>query len=229
MALHFMRHAEALHNVEEGENRIYEHNDPPLSDRGRQEASLVGLSFTPDLVLVSPMIRALDTVLLMLDHSRPTIIIDPELRPAHDHAYNQGSSRSILASKYTDFDFSECSPSGRYEPCTEAETCRRAIKVLDRLSHYLQYYSNIVVVTHRGLLRYLDPFPTKVFRNCEIRSYTPSIRYELADLGNIGGGTNDTRSVDLVELYVDNTRDDDLQAKILMGSNSLPTQKPSSY
>jgi broad specificity phosphatase PhoE len=168
-----------LCSVEEGENRIYEHNDPPLSDRGRQEASLVGLSFTPDLVLVSPMIRALDTVLLMLDHSRPTIIIDPELRPAHDHAYNQGSSRSILASKYTDFDFSECSPSGRYEPCTEAETCRRAIKVLDRLSHYLQYYSNIVVVTHRGLLRYLDPFPTKVFRNCGKRVFHLLSGHEL--------------------------------------------------
>jgi hypothetical protein len=91
--IYIVRHGEAIHNVQRG----YPFPDPPLTERGYAEASAIVIGFKPDLIVVSPMRRTIETAFaafhttLEADGSLP-IEIWPDLREAHDAICNRGSS-----------------------------------------------------------------------------------------------------------------------------------------
>jgi len=163
--IHVLRHGEALHNVD----RNYSEPDPPLTEIGRKQAEALDFSFSPDVIVVSPMIRTLETAYYAL-HGKPCkILVWPDLREAHDAICNQGSPRITLISRYPDLDFSECSAEWDYEQHTAENAQLRAIRVRSRLERLSKDYKNIIVVTHRGFIANL--VPGRRFSNCEVRSY----------------------------------------------------------
>ncbi|KAK3685965.1 histidine phosphatase superfamily [Podospora appendiculata] len=170
--VHILRHGQSLHNVD----RNHQFPDPPLTDIGRSQAKAVNPAAAPDLIVVSPMTRTLETTLLAFDsfisnpESRLNIQVWPELRETHDFSiYNKGVSRAELELKFPQFGFSECRKEWDYpqhnreDAVTRAETVRRRIKNLSG-SH-----KNIFLVTHRGFIAFL--VKGQRFDVCECRRY----------------------------------------------------------
>ncbi|KAM0256037.1 hypothetical protein ACHAQJ_005236 [Trichoderma viride] len=156
-AIHILRHGQALHNVDHG----YPLRDPPLTEVGFQQASNVRPPAEPDLILVSPMTRTIQTALIVFGqhlNSSPTEVklqIWPDLREAHDAICNKGVSRADMAAKFTQLDFSVCHEEWDYPPHSFEDAAARAERVRRRLKDLCRSYKNIVLVTHRGFIAFL--------------------------------------------------------------------------
>jgi broad specificity phosphatase PhoE len=169
--VHIIRHGEALHNVQRG----CPHRDPPLTKAGNVSTKRVNLTVQPDLILISPMTRTIETAMNMFPFLTKTgpfhipVQVWPDLREANDAVCNKGLSRKELASKFPQFDFSECNEEWDYpEHSTEAAT-ERAERVRRRLKELSATYSNIAVITHRGIKAFL--VKGKRFGLAEVRRY----------------------------------------------------------
>jgi broad specificity phosphatase PhoE len=169
--VHIIRHGEALHNVERG----YPHRDPPLTKAGNASTKRVSLTVRPDLILISPMTRTIETAMNIFPFliepgpfDVPTQIW-PDLREAHDAICNKGLSRSELASKFPQFDFSECHEEWDYPEHSIEGATARAERVRRRLKDLSTTYNNIAVITHRGIKAFL--VKGKRFGLAEMRTY----------------------------------------------------------
>ncbi|OPB41059.1 hypothetical protein A0O28_0107560 [Trichoderma guizhouense] len=178
--IHIVRHGQALHNVDRG----YPHRDPPLTEVGSQQASNVCLPAEPDLIIVSPMTRTIQTALIIFDqylNSSSTNVelqVWPELRETHDEAIcNKGVSRTEIATKFAQFDFSACHEEWDYPPhsfegaVVRAETVRRRLKELSRS------YKNIFLVTHRGFIAFLAK--GERFDVCGMSTLLPTLSFYM--------------------------------------------------
>lgn len=179
--IYIIRHGEALHNVEHG----CPHRDPPLTLAGEQATKSITPPDNPDLILISPMIRTIQTAMNVfpsLQSPSPSSIpvqIWPDLRETHDAVCNQGVSRAELRSKFPQFDFSECPEQWDYPLNTVKDSTARAENVRKRIKGLSVSYKNIVVVTHRGLIAYL--VKGRRYNLCEMRSYTFATEEEGQD------------------------------------------------
>ncbi|KAF7547251.1 hypothetical protein G7Z17_g7864 [Cylindrodendrum hubeiense] len=169
--IHILRHGQALHNVQRG----YPHRDPPLTKLGTQQAKSVQLPAQPDLIIVSPMTRTVQTALLVFPHlldaspAKVEVQIWPDLREGYDAICNKGVARADLAIKFPQFDFSACSEEWDYPPHSPEDATVRAERVRHRLKALSSSYKHIFLVTHRGFIAFLvqgDRFDV-----CECRSY----------------------------------------------------------
>ncbi|KAK3328417.1 histidine phosphatase superfamily [Cercophora scortea] len=156
--VHILRHGQSLHNVD----RNHQFPDPPLTDIGRSQAKAVNPVAAPDLIVVSPMTRTLETTLLAFDsflgdpESQPIIQVWPELRETHDFAVcNRGVSRAELELKFPQFDFSECRQEWDYPQHNPEDAVTRAETVRRRLKNLSGSHKNIFLVTHRGFIAFL--------------------------------------------------------------------------
>ena len=169
--VHIIRHGQALHNVEHG----YPYRDPPLTHAGYKAAKKIELSSIPDLILISPMTRTIQTAL----YAFPAILgsvpfqtevqIWPDLREAHDAICNKGVSRAEMLAKFPQFSFAECPEEWDYPPFSTEDAIARAEVVRRRLKELSKQYANIAVITHRRFIAFLvkgDRFDV-----CETRSY----------------------------------------------------------
>jgi len=161
-----IRHGEAVHNVHHG----YAFPDPPLTERGYQEASAISLDFKPDLILVSPMRRTIETAFAAFTpaffDTRESLPIEvwPDLREAYDAVCNHGSPISVLQKEYPHLDFSECNSEWTYEKHTHSGAEQRAERVRQRLKEHPA--QKIVLITHRGFIGHL--VESRKFGNCEV-------------------------------------------------------------
>ncbi|CAH0045023.1 unnamed protein product [Clonostachys solani] len=177
--IHILRHGQALHNVD----RAYPHRDPPLTKVGSKQAEKVLIPAKPDLIIVSPMTRTIQTTLIafrqFLDESstpaRTEVQIWPELREAHDAICNKGVSRAEIAAAFPQFDFSSCPEQWDHPPHSVESATLRAETVRRRLMNLSGSYQNIFLVTHRGFIAFLVEGPRHDV--CECRSY----RFASAD------------------------------------------------
>ena len=140
--------------------RGYPHRDPPLTDLGISKAAEIKLSVPPDLIVLSPMTRTIQTALVAFDTligSSPFKVNVqgwPNLREAHDANCNKGLSREEMEQKFPQFNFLTCSEQWDYEPHTIEAATERAECV--RRDHELaKVYKNIALVTHRGFIAFL--------------------------------------------------------------------------
>ncbi|KAJ3515700.1 hypothetical protein NM208_g14933 [Fusarium decemcellulare] len=169
--IHILRHGQSLHNVDRG----YSHPDPPLTEVGSQQASKVRLPTEPDLILVSPMTRTIQTALIVFGHllncspARVELQVWPDLREAHDAICNKGVSRADMATKFANIDFSACHEEWDYPPHTSQDAIARAERIRERVKGLSQSYKNIVLITHRGFIAFLVKGDR--FNVCECRSY----------------------------------------------------------
>lgn len=141
--------------------RGYPHRDPPLTELGCQQARNLTLSTEPDLILISPMTRTIQTALLALGPliDRVKVQICSELREAHDAVCNTGVDRADLTAKFPQFDFSGCSETWDYPPHSVEHATLRAQGLRQHLNVLSNSYKNILLVTHRGFIAYLVKGP----------------------------------------------------------------------
>jgi broad specificity phosphatase PhoE len=169
--VHIVRHGEALHNVQRG----YPHRDPPLTEAGVRATKEIKLPSHPDLIVVSPMTRTIQTAINMfpdlqqVSGSQVPVQIWPDLREANDAICNLGLARNKLQSKFPHFDFLECHENWDYPLHTIVDATARAERVRKRLQHLSATFKNIVVISHRGLIAYL--VKGRRFSSAESRSY----------------------------------------------------------
>ncbi|KAF3927590.1 hypothetical protein AA313_de0206865 [Arthrobotrys entomopaga] len=165
--VHIIRHGQALHNVQRG----YPDRDPPLTTTGYDATKLIKIPATPDLIVISPMTRTIQTAMNVFPAIFDTaeVQIWPDLRESHDANCNKGISRAELAAKFPRLDFGECSEEWDYPPHTVERATIRAEEVRQRLKKLSKTHQNIAVIAHRGFIAYLvrgDRFDV-----CETRSY----------------------------------------------------------
>jgi broad specificity phosphatase PhoE len=190
--IHIIRHGEALHNVQRG----YPHRDPPLTKAGVYATTHLDLAVQPDLILISPMTRTIQTAMNMfpfLAREGPFEIpvqAWPDLREANDAICNKGLSRVELQSKFPQFDFSECHEEWDYPEHTIETATIRAEKVRRRLKDLSMTYNNIAVITHRGIKAYL--VKGKRFGLAETRFYRFATEAEVATESIRRGLNSDT-------------------------------------
>ena len=193
--VHIIRHGQALHNVTHG----YPYRDPPLTDAGFEAAKKIELPAIPDLIVISPMTRTIQTALKAF----PSILgsvpfqaevqIWPDLREAHDAICNKGVSRAEISAKFPQFSFAECPEEWDHPPYSIENATARAEAVRRRLKELSKQYANITVVAHRRFIAFLakgDKFDV-----CETRSYRFSTDQE-AEMEAVRMGVNaDTKEM----------------------------------
>ncbi len=168
--VHIIRHGQSLHNIDRG----YPHRDPPLTDAGHEATKQIKISAVPDLIVISPMTRTIQTAMNAFPSigSAPNgteVQIWPDLREAHDAICNKGISRAAISAKYPHLNFSECLEEWDHPPHTVEAATIRAETVRGRLKELSKVYNNIVLITHRGFIAFLvqgDRYDV-----CETRSY----------------------------------------------------------
>jgi len=184
--IHIIRHGESQHNIQ----RDYPHPDPPLTKRGQGATKAISLPFAPDLILISPMTRTIQTAMNLFPwmheahrSSRGSIPVHvwPDLREAHDAPCNRGLARARLHAQFPNLDLAECSEEWDYPAHSVEAATARAERVRKRLRRLASTYRNIVVVTHRGFAAYLVKGVR--FGLCEWRSYRFAMQDEAEDEG----------------------------------------------
>jgi broad specificity phosphatase PhoE len=171
MQVHFIRHGAAISNDPRlTEAQILEPRflDAPLNDHGRQQARAAGIDLAKalngavvDLVLVSPLERALETAELILSSAgiATKVSVIEVLREAHGvRPCDARRQRSVAAARFPSFDFSAVE--------TEADTwhnasVRETVQALrlrcQQFEHMLRALPlrNVVVVSHGVFLEHL--------------------------------------------------------------------------
>lgn len=166
-----IRHGESLHNVD----RSYSCRDPPLTEKGLSDASLITVDGTPDLIILSPMTRTIQTAiqafgpLISGPSPRVQVAVWPELREAHDAVCNKGLSKAEMTAKFPNLDFGLCPDEWSYPPHTVEGATARAEAVRGKLEKIAASRKNIAIVTHRGFIAFL--VSGSRFNTCEVRSY----------------------------------------------------------
>ncbi|KAK0714531.1 histidine phosphatase superfamily [Lasiosphaeris hirsuta] len=161
--IHILRHGESLHNIQ----KPYPHPDPPLTAAGTAQALALRPAALPDLLLVSPMTRTIQTAALAFGHLLPpnqpltahaAVQVWPDLREARREPCNRGVDRAELARRFPalDLDLGECRERWDYPPdAGPEEAAARAEGVRARLAGLGGRYRHVWVVTHRGFAAYL--------------------------------------------------------------------------
>jgi broad specificity phosphatase PhoE len=187
-AVHFIRHAEGYHNLEENENIP----DPDLTPKGKKQCEQLSTTFPYfdriDLVCASPIRRAIQTALISMDpwlkSNNRNILALPLAQEATDKPANTPSDIGRLKKEYGDVvDFHRCldtyvdynTKKGRWAPDAEA-LAHRALELRKFLRDRDE--QEIVVVSHGDFLHYVtgeineDGSQAKGWwTNTEFRSY----------------------------------------------------------
>jgi broad specificity phosphatase PhoE len=181
----FIRHAEAEHNIlieQKKQAEARELHDPKLTERGFSQANALAESLINqkiDIVITSPLTRALQTVEATFKHRKIPIVVSSQLA---EHGYGPwpcdfGSDINILRNRFPNLDFS-------FLPDTwgQRETKRHYEERVRNFATMLQMHSklygtekHIAIVTHGGFLKDLLRQFGKIdisFGNCEFREYT---------------------------------------------------------
>ncbi len=183
MNVHFFRHGAAISNDPRlTEAQILEERflDAPLNDHGREQARLAGNELagalhgaTVDVVLVSPLCRALETAELILSSAgiSPPVRVIELLREAHGvRPCDARRPRSVAAARFPSFDFSavETEDDTLHQPnaresvqalrsrCQRFETMLRSMPLRESASafacsKYVTLWSGTVVVVSHGV------------------------------------------------------------------------------
>jgi len=142
---------------------------PAVISLATSSTSSITIDFRPDLIIVSPMRRTIETAITAfgtnVDANKALPIeVWPDLGEAHYAICNRGSPLAVLRMEYPHLDFSECNAEWIYEKHSRADAEKRAERIRRRLKEHPA--QKIVVVTHRGFIAHL--VESYIFDNCEI-------------------------------------------------------------
>eukprot|EP00742_Colponemidia_sp_Colp-10_P000957 GILJ01001039.1.p1 GENE.GILJ01001039.1~~GILJ01001039.1.p1 ORF type:complete len:211 (-),score=21.24 GILJ01001039.1:80-712(-) len=155
--------------------------DAELTEKGRKQCGALGsrikqsdLSSTVELIISSPLTRAIQTALTAFEGARIPIIINPLIRERMHTFCDVGSPPSVLADKFPSIDVSHLK---QHWWCvhntTHSVPCRETLQSVDeRIEQFLQWLHDrpekvIVIVGHsKYFQRWLGG---RKLRNCELR------------------------------------------------------------
>ncbi|MEZ4503240.1 MAG: histidine phosphatase family protein [Dehalococcoidia bacterium] len=154
--------------------------DAPLSDRGRAQVAAAARDvarLAPDLVVTSPLTRAIETTLGVVRDAEVRIRVDPLVRERLGDACDVGRAPTALAEAYPALDFAHLPevwwhrgpPDERGLPIEPRELLQQRV---DRFRAWLagREEERILVVSHSGFLRYLSG---EQLDNCVVREWSP--------------------------------------------------------
>ncbi|EUC46959.1 hypothetical protein COCMIDRAFT_35401 [Bipolaris oryzae ATCC 44560] len=149
--IHILRHGEAHHNT----HANHPYRDPPLTKAGHYTTKHKHLPFDPDLILISPLTRTIQTALNMF----PFLSSQPSPVPAHIWPSLRETHTTMRRGV------------GEYEEESEGEAVARAERVRRRVMELVEEggYENVVLVTHSGFKGYL--VKGRRFGLAEVRTY----------------------------------------------------------
>ncbi|KAJ4340201.1 hypothetical protein N0V95_007582 [Ascochyta clinopodiicola] len=180
--IHIVRHGQSLHNIDRG----YPHRDPPLTSAGQEATKQIKIPAVPDLIIISPMTRTIQTAMNMFPAVFTTtpfpvaVQIWPDLRETYEAECNKGLSREAISAKFPQLDFAGCPNEWNHPPHTMAGATARAESVRMRLKELSKENSNIVLITHRGFIEFLVKGVR--FDVCETRTYRFGTEEESKDV-----------------------------------------------
>ncbi|KAF0112640.1 MAG: putative phosphoglycerate mutase family protein [Rhodospirillaceae bacterium] len=167
--IHLIRHGQSTFNAAVAVSPFTDPMlfDPPLSARGWAEvAELRGRMDPVELVLTSPLTRAVQTALSVFGDSGVPMVVEPLLREGVDSRGDIGSRPSVLAAAFPTLDFSHlddpwwfCDPAVprvlRIEP--EARIRARVAALRNRLAGLLAGLSarSVAVIGHGGFFNHM--------------------------------------------------------------------------
>lgn len=164
-----IRHGEALHNVVGkiyGSQVYQQFEDTTLTTKGMRQAIEANVT-TPDLVLVSPLTRTLQTATLMFPNVKMIALECLKEYPQHTEICNR---RSPISTKlFSHVDFSDCHTniqSWPNEPPTPLDNLNNFHNKLNTFKE-----QEIAIVTHSSWLKYF--LTGKVEAEPELEHCTP--------------------------------------------------------
>jgi phosphohistidine phosphatase SixA len=149
-----IRHGEALHNVV-GKiygTKVYEQfEDTTLTTNGMRQA-MEATVLQPDLVLVSPLTRTLQTATLMFPNVKMVALECLKEYPQHTEICNRRSPISTIGKLFPHVDFSDCQTNVQdwpNDPPTPDDNIKIFYNKLDTFEEV-----SVAVVTHSTWLKY---------------------------------------------------------------------------
>ncbi|KAG4304704.1 hypothetical protein PORY_001757 [Pneumocystis oryctolagi] len=183
--IYIMRHAQAKHNVQKN----YDLKDPELTEFGKDQAKLLLLNFEQlkelELIVSSPMRRAIETVLIGFDgflrfkdsvpenHILIPLFIFPELQEVSDSNCDVCSSLEDLQRQFPQLDWSFCGGDRllktgffSYEPSMIE---KRAAWIRNWVANRKE--KKIMLVSHQEFIKHIVDC-SEPWANLEINKYT---------------------------------------------------------
>ena len=172
----FVRHGESYNNIIDKKRKYkYESVDPSLTEKGIKQANLIKnnqLIIDPDLVIVSPLKRAIQTCAIIYgEKPKNRVLISALHTEKWTSIFDQGSTKTDLIN---DLPFIEKWEGLEYidEEWGPTEYSDRDWKN-NRIPQFLKFISNfsekkIVVIGHAGFFKEILGYHMK---NCDIRVF----------------------------------------------------------
>ncbi|UJR08427.1 hypothetical protein I4U23_012697 [Adineta vaga] len=167
--VYYMRHFEALHNIPPHNFSIH---DPELSSLGQNQATNaiqnIQTISSIDLVVCSPLIRTLQTYLLVFNNQRNIpLIIHPDLQEVCNEPCDIGSPLNDLKTKFptllNEFDvFEDTFGGNEWLEKNDLESIYSPKQIQQRTKRFLQWLMNrsekhIFIISHNLMLQELLP------------------------------------------------------------------------
>jgi broad specificity phosphatase PhoE len=176
--IYFIRHGEATHNVDfklRGEEAYLDekHINSVLTTKGINDAIYLKHNFINinkiDLVLVSPLTRAIMTVLNIFDNKKIICIEDLREYPMGIHPVNKRKKKSELKSIYKDITFSEICEDDIYFNEGNKESINNLEKRINNLKYYIKKRDeqNIAIISHCSFISYFLYSDFKKILHCK--------------------------------------------------------------
>jgi len=190
--VHLVRHAQGTHNlavlnlggVDGGPEEEYKNwawHDARLTELGREQASKLRptmLAHRLDVVLVSPLSRAIQTALLAIPYRQPFVVEDDVRERIGTHPCDKRRSRAELKADFPEVDVSPLATEEDDKWSPEREPMADLVARSERVLHTLKNRpeTHIGITTHNDFLTALffesplkltDPKLRKKFNNAE--------------------------------------------------------------
>tara|TARA_B100000795_G_scaffold88464_1_gene64299 strand:+ start:184 stop:717 length:534 start_codon:yes stop_codon:yes gene_type:complete len=149
-----IRHGEALHNTVSqiyGTKVCQQFEDTTLTTNGMRQAIEATVT-TPDLVLVSPLTRTLQTATLMFPGVKMVALECLKEYPQHTEICNRRSPISTIGKLFPHVDFSDCQTNIQKWPNEPPKPADNIDIFYGKLKAYKE--QQIAVVTHSTWLKY---------------------------------------------------------------------------
>ena len=155
MNIQAIRHGEAWHNVlygKLGKDAFGEFQDTTLTARGMAQAQMAKRD-RPDLILVSPLMRTLQTAQIMFPNQH-MIALDTLMEyPQSEHLSNKRSPKTLLQQLYPNVDFRFISEKPTWPVVDSDEHLQNQINTM---TSFLKQRNerNITLVTHSSWIKF---------------------------------------------------------------------------
>ena len=170
-----IRHGQSHFNLHFGATRIDPGIvDPGLTDEGSEQVASAAESLRgEDLrrIIASPYTRTLETAAILAEQLGLEIAIEPLVRERSFFTCDIGTSRSDLATRWPDLDFSELDERWWHEPEEPESVMQARCRSFSQLAAGFEDWPHVLVVSHWAFIKGLTG---EALQNAESLRYEPA-------------------------------------------------------